>query len=311
MPAPDASVYDCRLRASRTRDGAHALLESARLTSIAGDSSLGPCRHSRSRRRHDHDRRTSGPPGTVQRQQASSGASRRCGWIADGSLAALVTRDAEFDHFEALRDGLEPALTTFIASAARDEMRELEELSASLPGRRSGTLAFTGATLIRRNGRRAHSQRHSRDSRRTHRRRRSRGLDAGAVRRERIDLTGRYIIPGLWDMHAHYEQVEWGPIYLAAGVTTVRDVGNELEFIAAVRDAIRARARPGSATAAGRCRGWRRSDHAGCGARHQRRRCRDAGWRAITTPASSRSRSTARSPKRTCAPSAARRTRAG
>ena len=39
-------------------------------------------------------------------------------------------------------------------------------------------------------------------------------------------------------MHAHFEQVEWGPIYLAAGVTTVRDCGNELEFITAVRDAI-------------------------------------------------------------------------
>jgi imidazolonepropionase-like amidohydrolase len=34
--------------------------------------------------------------------------------------------------------------------------------------------------------------------------------------------------------------VEWGPIYLAAGVTTVRDCGNELEFISAVRDAVAA-----------------------------------------------------------------------
>ena len=55
---------------------------------------------------------------------------------------------------------------------------------------------------------------------------------------QRIDVTGKYIIPGLWDMHAHYEQVEWGPIYLAAGVTTVRDVGNEYDFITAVRDAV-------------------------------------------------------------------------
>jgi imidazolonepropionase-like amidohydrolase len=39
-------------------------------------------------------------------------------------------------------------------------------------------------------------------------------------------------------MHAHFEQVEWGPIYLAAGVTTVRDCGNEFEFITAVRDSI-------------------------------------------------------------------------
>jgi imidazolonepropionase-like amidohydrolase len=40
-------------------------------------------------------------------------------------------------------------------------------------------------------------------------------------------------------MHAHFEQVEWGAIYLAAGVTTARDVGNELEFIVAVRNALR------------------------------------------------------------------------
>jgi len=53
-----------------------------------------------------------------------------------------------------------------------------------------------------------------------------------------VDAKGKFILPGLWDMHAHFEQVEWGPIYLAAGVTTVRDCGNELEFISAVRDAI-------------------------------------------------------------------------
>ncbi len=53
-----------------------------------------------------------------------------------------------------------------------------------------------------------------------------------------VDATGKTILPGLWDMHAHFEQVEWGPIYLAAGVTTVRDCGNELEFVTAVRDAI-------------------------------------------------------------------------
>jgi imidazolonepropionase-like amidohydrolase len=37
-------------------------------------------------------------------------------------------------------------------------------------------------------------------------------------------------------MHAHYEQVEWGPIYLAAGVTSVRDVGNEFDFIRALHE---------------------------------------------------------------------------
>jgi imidazolonepropionase-like amidohydrolase len=53
-----------------------------------------------------------------------------------------------------------------------------------------------------------------------------------------VDAHGMSLLPGLWDMHAHFEQVEWGPLYLAAGVTTVRDCGNEIEFITAVRDAI-------------------------------------------------------------------------
>jgi hypothetical protein len=53
-----------------------------------------------------------------------------------------------------------------------------------------------------------------------------------------LDLPGKTIVPGLWDMHAHFEQVEWGPVYLAAGVTTVLDCGNEFEFITAVRDAV-------------------------------------------------------------------------
>jgi imidazolonepropionase-like amidohydrolase len=39
-------------------------------------------------------------------------------------------------------------------------------------------------------------------------------------------------------MHTHYTQAEWGPIYLASGVTTVRDVGNQLEFLLGARQAI-------------------------------------------------------------------------
>ena len=39
-------------------------------------------------------------------------------------------------------------------------------------------------------------------------------------------------------MHSHFEQAEWGPAYLAAGVTTVRDCGNEFEYINAIKAAI-------------------------------------------------------------------------
>jgi imidazolonepropionase-like amidohydrolase len=53
-----------------------------------------------------------------------------------------------------------------------------------------------------------------------------------------IHAEGKVILPGLWDMHAHFEQAEWGPAYLAAGVTTVRDCGNEFDYINAVKRAI-------------------------------------------------------------------------
>jgi imidazolonepropionase-like amidohydrolase len=154
------------------------------------------------------------------------------------NLAALVSTDAEFDHFEAVRDDYEPAIAAFVASAARDEMAALTEMSQKLPGRRTGTFAFVGATVIDGTGKppipdatvvtsdgKIVAVGPSKDVR----------IPAGA---QRIDVTGKYIIPGLWDMHAHYEQAEWGPIYLAAGVTTVRDVGNEYDFITQVRDAV-------------------------------------------------------------------------
>lgn len=160
-------------------------------------------------------------------------------WMdSNNNLAALVSTDAEFDHFEAVREDYESALAKFVASAARDEMAALTELSQKLPGRRTGTFAFVGATVIDGTGKppipnatvvtadgKIVSVGPSKKIK----------VPAGA---QRIDVTGKYIIPGLWDMHAHYEQVEWGPIYLAAGVTTVRDVGNEYDFITQVRDAV-------------------------------------------------------------------------
>jgi imidazolonepropionase-like amidohydrolase len=56
-----------------------------------------------------------------------------------------------------------------------------------------------------------------------------------------IDAHGQTLLPGLWEMHAHFAQVEYGPAYLAAGVTTARDLGGEFEFLTAVRDRINLR----------------------------------------------------------------------
>lgn len=161
---------------------------------------------------------------------------------AEGRLAALKAVDAEFDHFEAVRRGYTEALPRFVASAAADGMAALAELSGPMLAapRGSGPLAFVGATLIDATG--APPVRDAVvvvDQSRIAAAgpRRSVRIPAGA---RRIDVAGKTILPGLWDMHAHVEQVEWGPVYLAAGVTTARDCGNELDFIRSVRDTIEA-----------------------------------------------------------------------
>jgi imidazolonepropionase-like amidohydrolase len=54
-----------------------------------------------------------------------------------------------------------------------------------------------------------------------------------------IDGRGKFLIPGLWDMHAHIEGNEraWLPLYIANGVTGIRDMGADLDFILEVREA--------------------------------------------------------------------------
>jgi imidazolonepropionase-like amidohydrolase len=159
-------------------------------------------------------------------------------WMdSNNNLVALISTDAEFDHFEAIRDEYRALLPKFIAQAAREEMAALSELSAGVAAKQSD-LAFVGATVIDGAG----SPPLANATVVTHAGRIAAVGPSSKVKVPgevtRIDVSGKYIIPGLWDMHAHYEQVEWGQIYLAAGVTTVRDVGNEFEYITAVRDAL-------------------------------------------------------------------------
>ncbi len=154
------------------------------------------------------------------------------------NLVAAVSTDAEFDHFEAVRDGYESALGEFVGRAGSDGMSALADISKGISGSHAATIAIVGGTLIDGTGAAAVPDAavviHN-----------GRIVAVGPRAKVKIpkkayvvDAQGKTILPGLWDMHAHFEQVEWGPIYLAAGVTTVRDCGNEFEFITAVRDAI-------------------------------------------------------------------------
>ena len=63
--------------------------------------------------------------------------------------------------------------------------------------------------------------------------------DAPANGARIVDGRGKFLIPGLWDMHAHTEMtgVSWLQLYVANGVTGIRDMGSALDFILNVRDA--------------------------------------------------------------------------
>ena len=54
-----------------------------------------------------------------------------------------------------------------------------------------------------------------------------------------VDGQGRFLIPGLWDMHAHMEATGESSLqlYVANGVTGIRDMGSALDFILNLRDA--------------------------------------------------------------------------
>jgi len=55
-----------------------------------------------------------------------------------------------------------------------------------------------------------------------------------------IDATGKYLIPGLWDMHVHLQEAgELSlPLFVANGITAVRDMGTTWTVIRACKDAV-------------------------------------------------------------------------
>ena len=70
----------------------------------------------------------------------------------------------------------------------------------------------------------------------------------------RVESTGGYVIPGLWDMHVHIAGVmaepAWSadvlfPELLKNGVTSVRDMGGDVKALARWRDEIEANTRSG------------------------------------------------------------------
>ncbi|HET9369229.1 MAG TPA: amidohydrolase family protein, partial [Vicinamibacterales bacterium] len=154
-----------------------------------------------------------------------------------GRLIGLVTWAGALP-FAAVRGDIHLTLDTLRAEANADRFADLEALARQTPPQRTGSFALVGAavidgvsaapiangTIVVRDGRIAAVGPSA-----------STPVPRGfAV----VDAKGQFIIPGLWDMHAHASQVDWAPIYLAGGVTTIRDMGGEADFLKAFRDAI-------------------------------------------------------------------------
>jgi imidazolonepropionase-like amidohydrolase len=61
-----------------------------------------------------------------------------------------------------------------------------------------------------------------------------------------LNMRGKFLIPGLWDMHVHTFFGDWVPggrevtlpLFVASGITGVRDMGSDLDQILAARDAV-------------------------------------------------------------------------
>jgi imidazolonepropionase-like amidohydrolase len=53
-----------------------------------------------------------------------------------------------------------------------------------------------------------------------------------------VDGRGAFLIPGLWDAHAHMEAsgAAWLPLYVANGVTAIRDMGSQVDLILRMRE---------------------------------------------------------------------------
>lgn len=158
-------------------------------------------------------------------------------WVDEqGAFAALVSR-IHILPLEAVRDDLVGALPALQATAVIDRMADLAEWNRQTTPVAAGTYALVGARVVTagnappiddgvvvvRDGRiTAVGDR----------------ADVAVPRGVRVvDVSGKTIIPGLWDMHAHASQIEWAPAYLAAGVTSIRDMGGEARFLTAFRDA--------------------------------------------------------------------------
>jgi len=152
------------------------------------------------------------------------------------NLIAIVKANTQFR--EVIRKGYEEGMPTFIKGNVEEQMEALADYTTKANGVRSKIIALVGGDVV--DGLTDSVKKNTtliiEDGKIKIIANRSEVVIPGGAKV--IDVTGKTLIPGLWDMHAHSNQVQWGPAYLAGGITTIRDNGNEVEFGTAFRDEI-------------------------------------------------------------------------
>jgi imidazolonepropionase-like amidohydrolase len=182
---------------------------------------------------------------TVLNRYHLSGHNWRGGWgrqtlwlDSENRLVAAVNLGSDYEtNLYAIREGYDSAISFFLKRTIEDGIDRLTQVANQLSPNTDRPLVLEGATLID-----VTNKPPITDS-------------AVVIEGDRIvaagprsaikipegakiiDVSGKFLLPGLWDMHSHFYQVEFGPTYLAAGITTARDVGNDIEFATTLRDA--------------------------------------------------------------------------
>jgi imidazolonepropionase-like amidohydrolase len=136
-----------------------------------------------------------------------------------------------------LRQGFEPALTTLQKAQQQIESSRAQGLAEKLTHKPAGDLVIKNVTVF--DSKTATLLPHQRV---TVHGERIAGVDeengqptaAGA---EVVDGVGKTLLPGLWDMHSHLVP-ETAYLDIAAGITTIRDMGNPIEDLTRLRDQI-------------------------------------------------------------------------
>ncbi len=156
-------------------------------------------------------------------------------WMNDSNRLAAVMTFAGGLPQEFVLDEYASALGQFVHSGVEQEMLDLADLGRQIRPEAQGSYAIVGARLI--DGTGAAPVENATVVIRAGRIAAAGHIPVPAGMRV-VHAEGESVLPGLWEMHSHFSGIEFGPALLAAGVTTARDCGGELEFLTTVRKAL-------------------------------------------------------------------------